>query len=172
MANFHGVLNDTTIGGQLRVSDLVHEAGEVGVRRIEVFNDNAVIGWLDREAQLGLLERDRNAVLVADLRVLLPKCLTAEPPVMQADLGAISIDLDITNGARGTVVDIVLDPEELPLGDDSIVTLKHLPQCVLVKLNRTRAARLDGLDDGIIPIFPAKSSMQIILGKFERRRKL
>ena len=77
----------------------------------------------------------------------------------------IATDLDITNGARGTVVDIILDPDEPTLGDSSIITLKHLPQCVLVKLNRTRAARLTGLEDGVIPIFPAKSSMQIILGK-------
>ena len=55
----------------------------------------------------------------------------------------IATDLGITHGARP------------PLGKSSIITLKHLPQCVLVKVNRTRAARLDGLDDGIIPIFPA-----------------
>ena len=77
----------------------------------------------------------------------------------------IATDLDITNGARGTVVDIVLNPEEPPLGDSSIIALKHLPQCVLVKLNRMCTTRLDGLDDGVIPIFPAKSSMQITLAK-------
>jgi len=77
----------------------------------------------------------------------------------------IATDLDITNGARGTVVDIVLNPEEPPLGDNSIIMLKHLPQRVLVKLNRMRAAHLDGLEDGVIPIFPVKSSMQITLGK-------
>jgi len=77
----------------------------------------------------------------------------------------IATDLDITNGARGTIVDVILNSEEPPVGDSSIVTLKHLPQCVLVKLNRTRAARLDGLDDGVIPLFPAKSSMQITLAK-------
>ena len=75
----------------------------------------------------------------------------------------IATDLDITNGARGTVVDIILNPEEPLLGDASIVELKYLPQCVLVKLNRTRAVRLNGLDDGVIPIFPTKSSMQITL---------
>ena len=47
----------------------------------------------------------------------------------------IAIDLDITNGARGTVVDIFLNPEEPLLGDSTIVTLKYLPQCVLVKLH-------------------------------------
>ena len=77
----------------------------------------------------------------------------------------IATDLDITNGARGTVVDIILDPEEPPLGGGAILTLKHLPQCVLVKLNRTRAARLDGLEEGVIPIFPARSSMQIVMDR-------
>ena len=80
----------------------------------------------------------------------------------------IATDLDITNGARGIIVDVILNPEEPPLEDGSIITLKYLPQCVLVKLSRTRAARLDGLDDGVIPIFPAKSSMQVTL---ERKTK-
>ena len=60
----------------------------------------------------------------------------------------IATDLDITNGARGTITSIILNSEEPPLQDGSVVMLKHLPQCVLVKLSRTRAARLDGLDDG------------------------
>ena len=76
----------------------------------------------------------------------------------------IATDLDITNGVRGIITDIILDPDEPPLEDGSITTPKHLPRCILVKLNRTRAARLDGLDDGVIPIFPAKSSMQITVG--------
>ena len=59
----------------------------------------------------------------------------------------------------------ILSPEEPPLGDTSIITLKHLPQCFLVKLARTRAARFDGLDNGVVPIFPAKSSKQITVAK-------
>ena len=77
----------------------------------------------------------------------------------------IATDLDITNGARGTIADIILDPLEPPLGVTPIADLKYVPQCVLVRLNRTRAARLDTLDNGVIPIFPAKSSMQISLQK-------
>ena len=59
----------------------------------------------------------------------------------------IATDLDITNGARGAIVDIILNPEEPPLGDVSTVELKDLPQCALVKLNRAGATRLAGLDD-------------------------
>ena len=77
----------------------------------------------------------------------------------------VATDLDITNGARGFIVDIILNSEEPPLQDGSVITLKYLPQCILIKLSRTHAARLDGLDDGIIPIFPAKSSMQIVLDR-------
>jgi hypothetical protein len=80
----------------------------------------------------------------------------------------VATDLDITNGARGIISNIILNPEEPPLQDDSIATLKYLPQCILVKLTRTRATRLDGLDDGVIPIFPAKSSMQIVLERKTR----
>jgi len=50
----------------------------------------------------------------------------------------IATDLDITNGARGTVVDIFLNPEEPSLEDASIVELKYFPQRVLFQLNRTR----------------------------------
>ncbi|KAJ8590087.1 hypothetical protein M405DRAFT_737527, partial [Rhizopogon salebrosus TDB-379] len=52
----------------------------------------------------------------------------------------IETDLDITNGARGTVVDIFLHPEE-PQHDEeeSTTTLSYPPAFILVKLNRTRA---------------------------------
>ena len=46
----------------------------------------------------------------------------------------IETDLDVTNGARGEIVDIILHPDEPPLGDDSIVTLKYLPSYILVKM--------------------------------------
>ena len=57
----------------------------------------------------------------------------------------IETDLDITNGARGEIVDIILDPDEPPIGNDPIVTLKHLPAHILVKMARTRATQLEGL---------------------------
>ena len=75
----------------------------------------------------------------------------------------ITTDPDITNGARDTVADIILNPQEPLLGDAPVVELKYLPQRVLVKLNRTGATRLDTLEDGVIPVFPTTSSMQITL---------
>ena len=68
------------------------------------------------------------------------------PDVVQITIGMkvmvtsnIETDLDVTNGAQGEIVDIILHPDEPPLGDDPIVTLQHLPSYILVKLKRTRA---------------------------------
>jgi len=73
----------------------------------------------------------------------------------------LQTDLDITNGARGVVTEIILNPNEPPLGDDSMVTLKYLPECVLVKLSRTRAAALPNLEEGVIPIKRVSTKTQI-----------
>jgi hypothetical protein len=64
----------------------------------------------------------------------------------------IETDRDITNSARGTIVKIVLHPDEPALGDQSLVTLKYLPAYILVKLNRTRAWQLQDLEDSVIPV--------------------
>ena len=74
----------------------------------------------------------------------------------------IETDLDITNGARGEIVDIVLHPDEPPINKgEAIIRLKYLPSYLLVKLTRTRATRLEGLDDCIIPIEPVFTTYHI-----------
>lgn len=73
----------------------------------------------------------------------------------------LETDLDVTNGARGEIVDIILDPDEPPIGNDPIVHLKKLPAYVLVKLTRTRATRLEGLDNAVIPVEMITTSMRI-----------
>ena len=92
----------------------------------------------------------------------------------------IETDLDMTNGARGEIVDIILHPdEEIPQEDDNIVYLKHLPAYILVKLSRTRATKLMGLEEGVIPIEPALTRYRIrtqkttgeIIQKTVRRRQ-
>ena len=70
----------------------------------------------------------------------------------------VETDLDVTNGAWGT---IVLHPDEPPLGDEPIVHLKYLPSYILVKLSRTRGSKLEGLDDAVIPVEVESSSMRI-----------
>ena len=73
----------------------------------------------------------------------------------------IETDLDVTNGARGEIVDIILHPDEDVDEESPVVKLKYLPSYILVKLHRTRASALEGLGECIIPIEPAMVKMQI-----------
>jgi hypothetical protein len=74
----------------------------------------------------------------------------------------VETDLDITNGARGVIVDIVLHPDEPPINrNDAVIRLKYLPSYLLVKLTRTRATRLEGLDECVIPIESGTTSYRI-----------
>lgn len=78
----------------------------------------------------------------------------------------VQTDLDITNGARGEIVDIVLHPDEPPFDtEERVVTLKYLPVYVLVKLSRTKATRLEGLEDCVIPVEPVSQTFQIKVDK-------
>ena len=90
------------------------------------------------------------------------------PDVVQTAIGMkvivtsnIETDLDVMNGARGEIIDIILHLDEPPLGDDPIVTLQHLPLYILVKLKQTHAEQLEGLDEGVIPVEVATHSFQI-----------
>lgn len=65
----------------------------------------------------------------------------------------LETDLDITNGARGVITDIVLDPEEPPLPDTSITKLIYLPSYILVKLDDERAGRASRNKTGIFAAF-------------------
>ncbi len=73
----------------------------------------------------------------------------------------IQTDLDLANGARGEIVDIVLHPDEPPTSNTTIVKLKYVPAYVLVKMARTRASPLEGLEAGVIPVEPARMTMKI-----------
>ena len=65
----------------------------------------------------------------------------------------VETDLDITNSTRGETVDIVLHAEEPALGTDrNKIVLKHVPICILVTLSRTRAGKVEGLKDCMIPM--------------------
>ena len=84
----------------------------------------------------------------------------------------VETDLDITNGARGTIVDIILHPDEPPLPNENTVELVHLPSYILVKLDRTRVTQLEGLSLGIIPVEPTSKSFAITVnveGKAQSR---
>lgn len=73
----------------------------------------------------------------------------------------VETDLDITNGARGEIIDIILHPNEPPVGNDAVVTLAYPPSYILVKLDKTRVTQLEGLEPGIIPVEPALRTFMI-----------
>ena len=79
----------------------------------------------------------------------------------------IETDLDIANRARGEIVDIILDSREPPLLHEPVVHLTHLPSYILVKLKRTRAPQLEGLDYGVIPVQAASQSLQVSMQNAE-----
>lgn len=74
----------------------------------------------------------------------------------------IETDLDMTNGARGEIIGITLHPDEPRIDKaECTVQLKNMPIYILVKLTRTRATRLEGLEDCVIPVEPITTSYQI-----------
>ena len=74
----------------------------------------------------------------------------------------IETDLDITNGARGENIDINLHPDEPPIdAKAAIVRLRYMPAYLLVKLSRTRATRLEGLDECVLPVEPVSTNYRI-----------
>ena len=61
-------------------------------------------------------------------------------------------------------MDIVFHPDEPPIPQvSSEVDLQYLPLYILVKMVRTRASRLPGLENNMIPIQPASTSISISL---------
>jgi hypothetical protein len=85
----------------------------------------------------------------------------ASPQVKVMVTQNVETDLDITNGARGTIVDIILDKDEPPLPEMNIVELVHLPAYILVQLDRTHVNQLEGLPPCVIPVGPASKSFSI-----------
>ncbi|KAI6121635.1 hypothetical protein F5141DRAFT_963567, partial [Pisolithus sp. B1] len=74
----------------------------------------------------------------------------------------VEMELDITNGAHGTVVGIICHPEEQSVAHDKeTVDLQRLPLCILVKMDRTRMAKLTNLEESVIPIQPACRTFRI-----------
>ena len=74
----------------------------------------------------------------------------------------IDTNSDITNGARGIIHDIILSSgDDENVREDGSIRLGHLPVCVLVKLDRTRAAGMEGMPEGVIPVVPLEKEFTI-----------
>ena len=75
---------------------------------------------------------------------------------------SIETDLDITNGAKGEIVDIVLHLDEPTISaSEPIIHLKYLLAYLLIKLKCTCASHLQGLEDAVIPVEVMTTRMKI-----------
>jgi ATP-dependent exoDNAse (exonuclease V) alpha subunit len=84
----------------------------------------------------------------------------------------VNTELDVANGAKGTITKIVLDPREEAILTTPIVKLHYPPAFVLVKLDRTKMAQLPGLDAGVAPITPLQRQIKISKGENVNRKQL
>ena len=75
----------------------------------------------------------------------------------------VETDLDITNSTCGEIVGIVLHEDEPLIAQGAVVKLRYLPAYILVKLSRTKASKLTGLDDCVIPVEPTSTTYQMTM---------
>jgi hypothetical protein len=75
----------------------------------------------------------------------------------------IHTDLDIANGVRGVIEGVVLDEREriMTTKENHTVRLSFPPRYVLVRLDRTKAPTLKGLEQNVIPIEPLNKTFSI-----------
>lgn len=123
--------------------------------RISYHGEMRELTWAEKYA-VALRLKTRGQNLKRDL----PRSIELAKGMKVLVTGNLQTDLDVTNGARGELVDVVLDPREPPLGDSEIVTLQYLPAYILVKMKKTRASRLE---DHVIPLEAVDVTMQITM---------
>ncbi|KAF9009095.1 hypothetical protein BDQ17DRAFT_1236780, partial [Cyathus striatus] len=66
----------------------------------------------------------------------------------------VETNLDITNGARGEAVNIILDTDEVIVNSGMVTELQHPLVYILVKLSQTWASKLQGLEESVIHVQP------------------
>ncbi|KAK7683381.1 hypothetical protein QCA50_013643 [Cerrena zonata] len=81
----------------------------------------------------------------------------------------IETEMDVANGTRGEIVDILLASDKPPLTPGMrTVRLRKPPAYVLVKLPHTRMRQLPGLPPNVIPIEPRMDSFPIKLTRADK----
>lgn len=81
----------------------------------------------------------------------------------------VDTDIDIANGARGEVKEIILDECESKFCMTTpIVELDYPPAYVLIKLNRTKVKTLERLEKGVLPLTPLQRNFRVIVNGNEQ----
>jgi hypothetical protein len=77
----------------------------------------------------------------------------------------IATEADLTNGTRGEVVDIVLDPRETvsrsETNHNDTVQLTYPPAAIIFRPTKYNFPKFPGLQEGLIPIFPTERTFAV-----------
>lgn len=77
-------------------------------------------------------------------------------------LSNIAPHVDLANGSRGTIMDVVLDPRESACPDSSnTVILQYPPAAVIFQPYNNNDVSLPGLPAGMVPIFPTRGTFRL-----------
>ena len=77
-------------------------------------------------------------------------------------LSNIAPSVDLANGSRGIITDIILDPRECALPDGSnTIFLQYPPAAVIFHPYNASNIQLPGLPLGVVPIFPTRSTFRV-----------
>lgn len=101
-------------------------------------------------------------------RAALPGCVELVVGMKVMVTINVKTDLDVANGSHGEITKIVLDEHESAFDPTSLVViLDYPPAYILVKLSRTKATQLEGLEKDVLPLMPLEHTFTIHLGRKE-----
>ncbi len=76
----------------------------------------------------------------------------------------IAMESDLANGTRGTIEDLILNPQEQPPqpDEDNIINLMYPPALILFwPLNQENVPTFEGLGAGLLPIVPLEVTFPV-----------
>ena len=77
----------------------------------------------------------------------------------------IKTDPDIAKGARGEIVQVILNDHEMKISpSQSIVQLDFPSVYILIKILSSKVTQLDGLEENVIPLVPLEWTFSIVEG--------
>lgn len=105
---------------------------------------------LSREQRLAI------AHLKLDRTNHLPNKLELAISMKAMILDNIATEIDLANGSRGVIIDIILDPnEDITSQTTDPIILRYPPSVILFAPFGNRQIQLPGLSQGVVPLFPS-----------------
>jgi len=98
-----------------------------------------------------------------DERVALPNELKLAKGMEVVVIFNVETDLDMTNGARGEITEIVLDSRETAFSPTTLIVELTYPQAYIFgQMNRTKAVQLEGLEKDALPLVLRERTFTIV----------